>query len=178
MQRMRQLPFNCAAGGHHRLTDHLPAEHSLPTGLRAAAAEQVHLDRFEVENGEHVDQTVGHCVFCKLRTAKLEGLSKKGATSEGEAQVREERSPRGLLGFSSTAAIPYWLEPNRTTAWRNSVPGLRSAGSSRRIGHALVNEARSLKGQAPRQWQHPRQIPPPVEPDLFMVDPHHIADPC
>jgi hypothetical protein len=32
----------------------------VPARLRAVAAEHVHLDRFEVENGEQVDQALGH----------------------------------------------------------------------------------------------------------------------
>ena len=41
-----------AAGGDQRLPDHLAAEHALPGDLRAAAAEEVDLELFEVEDGE------------------------------------------------------------------------------------------------------------------------------
>src|SRR6478736_5289998 len=57
---MRQPAFDGAARGHHCLSDHLPAKYPLPTRLRAVAAKQVHLERFEVENGNEVDQSFGH----------------------------------------------------------------------------------------------------------------------
>src|SRR5437763_8032963 len=60
MQGMRQPSFNRAASRHHRLSDHLAAEHPLPARLRAIAAEHVHLDRFEIEDGNQVDQALGH----------------------------------------------------------------------------------------------------------------------
>ena len=60
MQRMRQPPFDGAARRHHGLSDHLAAEHPLPTRLRAAAAKQVHLDRLQIENGNQVNQAFGH----------------------------------------------------------------------------------------------------------------------
>ena len=40
--------------GDQRLADDLAAEHALPAGLRRAAAEQVHLERFEIENIEQI----------------------------------------------------------------------------------------------------------------------------
>ncbi len=60
MQRMRQAALDGAACRHHRLTDHLAAEHPLPARLRAVAAEHVHLDRLEIEDGNQVNQAVGH----------------------------------------------------------------------------------------------------------------------
>ena len=60
VQRMRQPSFNRAASRHHRLSDHLTAEHPLPARLRAVAAEHVHLDRFEIEDRNEVDQSFGH----------------------------------------------------------------------------------------------------------------------
>ena len=60
MQRMRQPALDGAARRHHRLSDHLAAEHPLPARLRAVAAEQVHLERFEIEDGNQVDQAFGH----------------------------------------------------------------------------------------------------------------------
>ena len=47
-------------GGDQRLADHLAAEHALPAGLRAAAAEQIVLERLEVEDGEQVVDGGGH----------------------------------------------------------------------------------------------------------------------
>ena len=60
MQRMRQPALDGAAAGDHRLADHLAAEHPLPRGLRAGAAEQVHLERFEIEDRNQVNQALGH----------------------------------------------------------------------------------------------------------------------
>ena len=40
--------------GNQRLADHLAAIDPLPAGLRRAAAEQVHLERLEVENVEEI----------------------------------------------------------------------------------------------------------------------------
>ena len=51
---MRQHALDGAGGGDQRLADHLAAEHALPADLRAAAAKQVHLELFEVEDGEQV----------------------------------------------------------------------------------------------------------------------------
>ena len=65
MQRVRQPLLDVldgTAGGDQRLTDHLTAEHPLPTRLRAGAAEQVLLQRLEVEDGNQVDQAFGHGV--------------------------------------------------------------------------------------------------------------------
>src|SRR4029079_11849119 len=49
-----------AAVRHHRLSDHLAAEHPLPSRLWAVAAEQIHLDRFQVEDRDQVNQAFGH----------------------------------------------------------------------------------------------------------------------
>jgi len=67
MQRMRQPAFDGSARRHHRLSDHLPAEHPLPARFRAVAAKHVHLDRFEIEDRNQVNQAFGHrCAFVKL----------------------------------------------------------------------------------------------------------------
>src|SRR5215831_10055464 len=60
MDRMRQPPLDGAARRHHRLPDHLAAEHPLPARFRAAAAEQIYLERFEIEDADEVDQAFGH----------------------------------------------------------------------------------------------------------------------
>ena len=43
-----------AAGRDQRLADDLAAEYPLPALLRRAAAKQVHLDRFEIEDGDEI----------------------------------------------------------------------------------------------------------------------------
>ena len=49
VHRMRRPAFHRAHGGDQCLSDHLPAEHPLPPGLRREAAEQVDLQRLEIE---------------------------------------------------------------------------------------------------------------------------------
>ena len=58
MDRMRQAAFDGAACRDHRLPDHLAAEHPLPARLRAVAPEQVHLELFEIEDGNQVNQAL------------------------------------------------------------------------------------------------------------------------
>src|SRR5262249_57211718 len=60
MQRMRQPAFDGAARRDHCLPDHLPTKDPLPARLRAVAAEQVDLQRLNIEDGEKVDQALGH----------------------------------------------------------------------------------------------------------------------
>ena len=70
VQRMRRPAAHVdgAAGGDQRLADHLPAEHALPADLRRAAAEQVHLELLEIEDGEQVLDGGGHSrSFCHNR---------------------------------------------------------------------------------------------------------------
>jgi hypothetical protein len=59
VQRMRQAVLHRPTGGDHRLADHLSAEHARPSAFRADAAEQVHLDRLEVQELQQVDR-FGH----------------------------------------------------------------------------------------------------------------------
>ena len=93
MQRMRQPAFDGAARRHHRLSDHLPAEHPLPARLRAVAAKQVHLDRLEIENGNQVNQAFGHrSAFVALRHS--------GARRSLEPGIRD------YLGFRVRQARP------------------------------------------------------------------------
>src|SRR5579862_2909934 len=60
MRRPRGDVLDGAAGGHQRLADYLAAEHPLPARLRRAAAEQVHLQRLEIENVEDFLNGGGH----------------------------------------------------------------------------------------------------------------------
>ena len=57
---MRDTAIDGAIGGDQSLADHLPAEHALPADLRAHAAKQIHLERFDVENGEKLVQRAAH----------------------------------------------------------------------------------------------------------------------
>jgi hypothetical protein len=49
---MRRPAFDRANRSHQRLPNHLAAKHALPADLWRAAAEQVHFERFEIENIE------------------------------------------------------------------------------------------------------------------------------
>src|SRR5450631_4209857 len=71
---MWQAAFDGAACRYHRLPNHLPAEHPLPACFRAVAAEQVHLERFEIEDRNQVNQAFGHCgafdrMLCHFRVS-------------------------------------------------------------------------------------------------------------
>ncbi len=57
---MRRAALDRAHGGDQRLPDHLAAEHALPADLRRAAAEQVHLQRLEIEDVEQILDGGGH----------------------------------------------------------------------------------------------------------------------
>ena len=67
MRRPHGHVLDRAAGRDQRLADDLAAEHPLPARLRRAAAEQVHLERLEIENGEDVLDGGGHAMSSNLR---------------------------------------------------------------------------------------------------------------
>ena len=54
MHGMRRAVLNGAHRGDQRLADHLTAEHALPANLRRAAAEQIFLELFQIENLQQV----------------------------------------------------------------------------------------------------------------------------
>src|SRR5512136_1635605 len=60
VQGMRRPAFNSAHRGHQCLSNHLAAKYALPADLRRAAAEQVHFQRFEIENVEQILDGGGH----------------------------------------------------------------------------------------------------------------------
>src|SRR5262245_22206649 len=60
MQRMGQPALDGAACRDHCLSDHLAAKYALPARLRAVAAEQIHLERLNIEDGDEIDQAFGH----------------------------------------------------------------------------------------------------------------------
>jgi hypothetical protein len=73
MQRMRQAALDGAACRDHGLADHLSAEHPLPARLRAVTAKQVHLDRFEIEDGNQVNHAFGHGTAFGLNSFVIPG---------------------------------------------------------------------------------------------------------
>jgi hypothetical protein len=96
MQRMRQPAFDGAACRYHRLSDHLPAEHPLPARLRAVAAKQVHLDRFEIENGNQVDQSLGHCSAFNFLVSPGRGKASNPESGADICEIPNSRYGRAL----------------------------------------------------------------------------------
>ena len=82
MDRVRQPALDGAAGRDHRLPDHLAAEHPLPARLRAVAAEQVHLERLDIEDGNEVDQAFGH-VAAFILSGVIPGHAKREPAISG-----------------------------------------------------------------------------------------------
>ena len=56
MQRVRHAALDRAARGDHRLADHLAAEDAASAEIARDAAEEIFLQRFEVEHREQVGQ--------------------------------------------------------------------------------------------------------------------------
>src|SRR5580704_3358187 len=75
MRRPRGDVRDGAAGGDQRLADHLAAEHPLPARLRRAAAEQVHLQRLEIENVEDFLDGGGHDFSVTVSRAQRSTIS-------------------------------------------------------------------------------------------------------
>jgi hypothetical protein len=67
MRRARRDVLDGAAGGDQRLADHLAAEHALPAVLRRAAAEQIELERLQVENFQQSFDGGRHCLSREQR---------------------------------------------------------------------------------------------------------------
>ena len=60
VEGVRRIPLDRASGGRERLAEHLPAEDALRAHLRAAAAKQVHLQLFEIEDSQQRVERLGH----------------------------------------------------------------------------------------------------------------------
>ena len=58
--------FNGALGRHQRLADDLAAEHALPAGLRARAAEEIYLKTLEIERLEQCIEPAPHLVCSRF----------------------------------------------------------------------------------------------------------------
>jgi hypothetical protein len=57
---MRRASFDGAGRSNECLCDHKPAEHALPANLRAAAAKNIFLDPFEIENSQKLCGSIRH----------------------------------------------------------------------------------------------------------------------
>jgi hypothetical protein len=80
MRRAQRQIFDRAAGRHQRLADHLAAEHPLPAVLRRAPAEQIELERLQVENFQQSFDGGRHCFSTEqsqFERAKIKPLSSK-----------------------------------------------------------------------------------------------------
>src|SRR5215471_10301710 len=65
--------------GDQGLADHQPAEHALPTDLRAATAVQVAFELFQIEYRKEVRDGVGHEALRWPRECKQRGWRKSSA---------------------------------------------------------------------------------------------------
>src|SRR5690348_5716324 len=74
MRRADRHVFDRAAGRHQRLADHLAAEHVLPAVLRRAPAEQIELERLQVEDFQQSFDGGRHCASGRLRRLSRNGI--------------------------------------------------------------------------------------------------------
>jgi hypothetical protein len=97
MQRVgvERLHVHGPAGCDERLADHLAAEHALPANLRTAAAKQVVLKLFEIEDGKQIVNGVGHSSSsgCDLNGYRAGSGS---AAVHGQADAGDEPLQRRL----------------------------------------------------------------------------------
>src|SRR5688500_18071065 len=102
---MRQAALDGAAGRDHRLPNHLAAEHPLPARLRAVAPEQVHLELFEIENGNQVNQAHGHGgAFISWRASKRANPESRAKTSG--FRVRADARPGMTVRLRALVSKP------------------------------------------------------------------------
>ena len=107
MDRMRQPALDGAAGRDHGLADHLAAEHALPARLRAVAAEQIHLELLEIEDGQQVDQALGHgCVLDGFGLDVV--IPGRGAAASPESIHPPKLRPDGFRARASRARNDEW----------------------------------------------------------------------
>ena len=104
MHGMCEPAFHRAAGRDQSLTDHLPAEHALPSDLRRAPAKQVHFERFEVEDFEEFLDGGGHAAafgFQMTRDERRRDATQVKQDGDRSAAIGETRA--GMLFLSSPA---------------------------------------------------------------------------
>src|SRR5262249_26434051 len=115
MDGMWQPSLHGAAGRDHRLSDHLTAEYPLPARLRAVAAEQIHLERLPVGDGDQVDQAFGHWrAFSSLVDLDGEpGISRKNLWIPGS---RLSLAPNDEVGLVSPSYFPQLYSCSKSKA--------------------------------------------------------------
>ena len=64
-------PVDGPARGHERLREHLPAEHSTGSDVPVAAAIDVDLERFEIEEVEEIGERYGHFLGVAVRATAM-----------------------------------------------------------------------------------------------------------
>src|ERR1700746_2960832 len=137
---MRQPAVDGAARGHHGLSDHLPAEYPLPARLRAVAAKQVHLERFEVENGNEVDQSLGHRNTFSFLV--MRGFGKASKFHPSGCENRSISGPRG----PGNAQSPFFRPP--VSPSYSEVASVRVSRSSMSVQRSIVIGGGAFAGLA------------------------------
>ena len=111
----RAAGLDRAHGGDQRLADHLAAEHALPADLRRAAAEQVYVQLFEIEDAEQFLDGGGHGGLrfgglryrrrfkCPLNLLCSGGFYKEAAMAKALKQHHKTDLVIGGAGFAGLA---------------------------------------------------------------------------
>ncbi len=152
MRRPRRHVLDGAAGGDQRLADHLAAEHPLPARLRRAAAEQVHLQRLEIENVEDFLNGGGHALSCADTRARLLAYGFRGRVKPGAGRDRMGAMTRenvdvliaggGFAGLTLAIALRQALGPSFAVTVADPALGVSHADDER--ASAIVAAARRL----------------------------------
>ena len=79
---MREPAFHRPAGRDQCLTDHLPAEHALPSDLRRAPAKQVHFERLDIEDFEELLDGGGHAAAFVFKSHGMKDGQKRPKSSK------------------------------------------------------------------------------------------------
>ena len=97
VQRMRlAIRLDGAGRGDQRLAEHLAAENALPTIFRAATAEEVVLERLQVEDAE---QVFDGGLPCRPREIRPSGRAVRNV-GRGSGEVKARRSFDAVAGMS------------------------------------------------------------------------------
>ena len=102
VEGVRRIPLDRAAGGDQGLAQHLPPEDALRALLRAAAAEEVHLQLFEIEDSEQRIQRPTHA---RLRSRIRRSLARRARRGDPSRIASRRGALPGLL-LSSVLAVP------------------------------------------------------------------------
>ncbi len=165
VQRMRlAVGLDGARGGDQRLPDDLTAENPLPTILRAATAEEVVLERLQVEDAEQVLDGGCHGVLARIRRASRVRAKGCGRSADvgGEVKRRTARDggewPQpdiliaggGSAGLTAALAIkrsaPDLADRDRRCEGARRGQARRARFGDRRRGAAHARSARRLAG--------------------------------